>query len=227
MGRPWDDERRAPAAAGRARAGRAGRRARLPVRVGGRAPLPGGVQPLLGARGVPRRVQPAHDAGSGSVTASCSPRRSSTTRPGSPSGSRCSTCSPTAGSSSAAASRRARPSWPGSRSTRRASATRGSKALETALRCMVEVPFTGVDGEFVQMPPRNVVPKPRQKPHPPLWVACSRRETIRLGGEQGHGRADVRVRRPRGGPDMGAASTSTHSSTCDPVGWTVTRRWRA
>ena len=23
------------------------------------------------------------------------------------------------------------------------------------------------------MPPRNVVPKPLQKPHPPLWVACS------------------------------------------------------
>ncbi len=29
-------------------------------------------------------------------------------------------------------------------------------------------------------PPRNVVPKPLQKPHPPLWVACSRRETIHL-----------------------------------------------
>jgi hypothetical protein len=37
------------------------------------------------------------------------------------------------------------------------------------------------------MPPRNVVPKPVQKPHPPLWVACSRRETIRLAAERGIG----------------------------------------
>ena len=31
---------------------------------------------------------------------------------------------------------------------------------------------------------RNVVPKPVQKPHPPLWVACSNRETIHAGGAQ-------------------------------------------
>ena len=55
------------------------------------------------------------------------------------------------------------------------------------MRCMVETPFTGVDGEYVQMPPRNVVPKPVQKPHPPLWVACSRRETILLAAEKGIG----------------------------------------
>ena len=46
------------------------------------------------------------------------------------------------------------------------------EGLEVTLRCMTETPFTGVDGRFVQMPPRNVVPKPMQKPHPPLWVAC-------------------------------------------------------
>ena len=52
---------------------------------------------------------------------------------------------------------------------------------------MTETPFTGVDGRFVQMPPRNVVPKPVQKPHPPLWVACSRRDTILLAAEKGIG----------------------------------------
>ncbi len=62
------------------------------------------------------------------------------------------------------------------------------EGLETALRCMVEVPFTGVDGEYVQMPPRNVVPKPIQKPHPPLWVACSRRETILLAARRASAR---------------------------------------
>jgi alkanesulfonate monooxygenase SsuD/methylene tetrahydromethanopterin reductase-like flavin-dependent oxidoreductase (luciferase family) len=61
------------------------------------------------------------------------------------------------------------------------------EGLEVAVRCMTEVPFAGVEGQFVSMPPRNVVPKPVQKPHPPIWVACSRRETILLAAEKGIG----------------------------------------
>ena len=61
------------------------------------------------------------------------------------------------------------------------------EGLEVALRCLTEEPFTGHEGEFVSMPPRNVVPKPLQKPHPPLWIACSRRETILLAAEHGLG----------------------------------------
>ena len=51
----------------------------------------------------------------------------------------------------------------------------------------VEEPFAGYDGRFLQMPPRNVVPKPMQKPHPPLWVACSRYDTIHLAATKGIG----------------------------------------
>jgi alkanesulfonate monooxygenase SsuD/methylene tetrahydromethanopterin reductase-like flavin-dependent oxidoreductase (luciferase family) len=61
------------------------------------------------------------------------------------------------------------------------------EGLEVAIRCMTETPFGGVEGRFVSMPPRNVVPKPVQKPHPPLWVACSRRDTILLAAEKGIG----------------------------------------
>src|SRR3954468_18063062 len=59
--------------------------------------------------------------------------------------------------------------------------------LPVVARMMVEEPSAGADGRFLTMPPRNVVPKPVQKPHPPLWVACSRRETIRLAAEKGIG----------------------------------------
>jgi alkanesulfonate monooxygenase SsuD/methylene tetrahydromethanopterin reductase-like flavin-dependent oxidoreductase (luciferase family) len=52
---------------------------------------------------------------------------------------------------------------------------------------MTEEPFTGHSGKYVTMPPRNVVPKPVQKPHPPLWVACSRRDTIHLAAQHGIG----------------------------------------
>src|SRR5947208_4697510 len=61
------------------------------------------------------------------------------------------------------------------------------EALDAITRMFVETPFAGYDGAFVKMPPRNVVPKPLQKPHPPLWVACSRRETIHLAATKGIG----------------------------------------
>src|SRR5436190_7483529 len=61
------------------------------------------------------------------------------------------------------------------------------EALDAVTRMFVETPFAGYSGEFLDMPPRNVVPKPLQKPHPPLWVACSRRETIHLAATKGIG----------------------------------------
>jgi alkanesulfonate monooxygenase SsuD/methylene tetrahydromethanopterin reductase-like flavin-dependent oxidoreductase (luciferase family) len=42
-------------------------------------------------------------------------------------------------------------------------------------------------GKYFDMPLRNVVPKPLQKPHPPLWVACSALETIEMAGRRGLG----------------------------------------
>src|SRR5499427_3713233 len=61
------------------------------------------------------------------------------------------------------------------------------EALEVSTRLLVEEPFTGHQGRFLSVPPRNLVPKPKQKPHPPLWVACSRRETILLAARKGIG----------------------------------------
>src|SRR5438105_9729762 len=62
-----------------------------------------------------------------------------------------------------------------------------AEALDAATRMLVETPFAGYDGKYLKMPPRNLVPKPLQKPHPPLWVACSRRETIHLAASKGLG----------------------------------------
>ena len=61
------------------------------------------------------------------------------------------------------------------------------EALDVVTRMFVESPFAGYDGDFFEMPVREVVPKPLQKPHPPLWVACSRRETIHLAATKGLG----------------------------------------
>ncbi len=48
-------------------------------------------------------------------------------------------------------------------------------------------PYPGYKGQYFEMPCRNLVPKPVQRPHPPLWVACSQRETIRMAARLGIG----------------------------------------
>ncbi|MEA2332795.1 MAG: hypothetical protein QOH58_2933 [Thermoleophilaceae bacterium] len=60
-------------------------------------------------------------------------------------------------------------------------------AIDAITRMFVEEPFAGWQSEFWGMPARNVVPKPLQRPHPPLWVACSRRETIQFAARNGIG----------------------------------------
>ena len=61
---------------------------------------------------------------------------------------------------------------------------------EDAVRCILPM-FTHegweYDGPYFKFPLRNVLPKPVQKPHPPLWVACSQLETIELAGRCGIG----------------------------------------
>src|SRR6202167_820838 len=42
-------------------------------------------------------------------------------------------------------------------------------------------------GKYFDIPLRNVVPKPVQKPHPPLWMACSQLPTIERAGQHGFG----------------------------------------
>src|SRR4051812_38508555 len=61
------------------------------------------------------------------------------------------------------------------------------EVLPVVARMMVEEPFAGRAGFFFSTPPHSAAPRPLQKPPPPLWVACSRRETIRLAAEKGIG----------------------------------------
>jgi alkanesulfonate monooxygenase SsuD/methylene tetrahydromethanopterin reductase-like flavin-dependent oxidoreductase (luciferase family) len=57
---------------------------------------------------------------------------------------------------------------------------------ETA-KMMVQSPYAGYDGQYFSMPPRNVLPKPLQSPHPPPWVACSSRDSLRYAARYGLG----------------------------------------
>lgn len=57
---------------------------------------------------------------------------------------------------------------------------------ETA-KMMIQSPYAGYDGKHFSMPPRNVIPKPLQTPHPPPWVACSSRDSLRFAARYGLG----------------------------------------
>jgi alkanesulfonate monooxygenase SsuD/methylene tetrahydromethanopterin reductase-like flavin-dependent oxidoreductase (luciferase family) len=61
------------------------------------------------------------------------------------------------------------------------------EGTEQCCNMMAMDPYPGYKGKYFEMPCRNVVPKPVQKPHPPLWVACSNRETIKLAARMGIG----------------------------------------
>ncbi|MCL2395863.1 MAG: LLM class flavin-dependent oxidoreductase, partial [Acidimicrobiaceae bacterium] len=61
------------------------------------------------------------------------------------------------------------------------------EATRECLRMMNTTPYPGYEGEYFSMPERNIIPKPIQKPHPPVWVASSRRETMLAAGRMGIG----------------------------------------
>jgi len=61
------------------------------------------------------------------------------------------------------------------------------EATEQICNMLAMDPYPGYKSEFFEMPCRNIVPKSVQKPHPPLWVACSQRETIKMAARLGMG----------------------------------------
>jgi alkanesulfonate monooxygenase SsuD/methylene tetrahydromethanopterin reductase-like flavin-dependent oxidoreductase (luciferase family) len=62
-----------------------------------------------------------------------------------------------------------------------------AEAVQETVKMMCMNPYPGYNGKYFSMPPRNVVPKPFQKPHPPLWAACSNRDSVKLAGHLGMG----------------------------------------
>src|SRR5580698_3231480 len=56
---------------------------------------------------------------------------------------------------------------------RQAKRAQWEDAIDAITRMFVEEPFAGWSSPYFRMPPRHVLPRPHQKPHPPLWVACS------------------------------------------------------
>jgi len=82
-------------------------------------------------------------------------------------------------------------------------------------------PYPGFQGKYFSMPIRNVVPKPVQKPHPPLWVACSNRETIHLAAQLGMGALTFAFIDPAEARHWVEDYYETFKRECVPIGHAV------
>ena len=60
------------------------------------------------------------------------------------------------------------------------------EALDIIPRMWTEEVFSHM-GTYYDISPREIIPKPVQDPHPPIWVAASQVETFKMAGEKGIG----------------------------------------
>jgi len=95
------------------------------------------------------------------------------------------------------------------------------EATREVCNMMVCDPYGGFEGEFFSMPARNVIPKPIQKPHPPLWVACSRRETTMVAARLGMGSLGFGFETPEETGERVAEYWRLVREECFPIGHAI------
>ncbi len=92
------------------------------------------------------------------------------------------------------------------------------EAVPEIAKMMSQAPYEGHTGKFFSMPARNVVPKPVQRPHPPIWVACSQRDTILMAGSRGIGALSFAFINPEEAQQWVADYYAAFEACTDPVG---------
>ena len=80
-----------------------------------------------------------------------------------------------------------------------------SEAMRVVPRVWLDDPFE-YHGEFIDVPARPIHPKPLQKPHPPLYMACTHDESIIDAGKRGIGALVLGF----GGPEQVAAKNAKY-----------------
>ncbi len=96
------------------------------------------------------------------------------------------------------------------------------EAAEQICNMMVLTPYPGFEGEGFTMPCRNILPKPYQKPHPPLWMACTNRDTIKIAAQNGVGALAFSFLDPEEARTWSKIYYDIiKSEDCVPLGWSV------
>jgi len=95
------------------------------------------------------------------------------------------------------------------------------EGFQVAIRMLAEEPFTGHEGEFIRVPPRNMKPKPMQRPHPPLWMACSNRNSILQAARLGLGALTFSFVGPEEARKWVKEYYEVMENECEPIGYAV------
>lgn len=95
------------------------------------------------------------------------------------------------------------------------------EAARQVVEMFVQEPYAGYHGQYFSMPARNVMPKPLQKPHPPLWMACSNRTSIAQAARLGVGALTFSFVGPEQARQYVDLYYKTLEEECEPLGYEV------
>jgi alkanesulfonate monooxygenase SsuD/methylene tetrahydromethanopterin reductase-like flavin-dependent oxidoreductase (luciferase family) len=95
------------------------------------------------------------------------------------------------------------------------------EAARQVVEMFVQEPYPGYQGKYFSMPARNVMPKPVQKPHPPLWMACSNRSSIAQAARLGIGALTFSFVDPGQARQYVELYYKTFEEECEPLGYEV------
>lgn len=95
------------------------------------------------------------------------------------------------------------------------------ETTEQVANMMTMEPYPGYEGEYFKMPTRNVVPKPVQDPHPPLWVACSQMESLEYAARNGMGALCFSFQSPADAEKWVDRYYEIFKEECVPIGHAV------
>jgi alkanesulfonate monooxygenase SsuD/methylene tetrahydromethanopterin reductase-like flavin-dependent oxidoreductase (luciferase family) len=96
------------------------------------------------------------------------------------------------------------------------------EAAEQICNMLALTPYPGYEGEGFSMPCRNVLPKPLQQPHPPMWMACTNRDTIKVAARNGIGALAFAFLDPEEARTWASIYYDIiKSEECVPLGWAV------
>jgi alkanesulfonate monooxygenase SsuD/methylene tetrahydromethanopterin reductase-like flavin-dependent oxidoreductase (luciferase family) len=96
-----------------------------------------------------------------------------------------------------------------------------AEAVRETARMMAMDPYPGFQGKYFSMPHRNVIPKPLQKPHPPLWAACSNRDSLKLAAKLGVGALTFAFVNAQEAKFWVEEYYETFKNNCQPIGQAV------
>ncbi|MFB6310867.1 MAG: LLM class flavin-dependent oxidoreductase [Salinirussus sp.] len=95
------------------------------------------------------------------------------------------------------------------------------EGVREAANMLAMEPYPGAESEHVTMPARNIVPKPVQEPHPPLWMACSSQAMIEVAARHGLGALCFAFADPDTAADWVETYYETFREECVPLGHDV------